>query len=73
MTSLDALAGTAVGGTLYGVGVGPGDPSSASRADLGHTGARRFIRKCEFGGGEKGGQLSSCPQGKAQDRKGNHS
>ena len=25
MTSLDALAGTAVGGTLYGVGVGPGD------------------------------------------------
>src|SRR4029077_12024596 len=25
MTSLDTLAGTAVGGTLYGVGVGPGD------------------------------------------------
>ena len=25
MTDLDALAGTAVGGTLYGVGVGPGD------------------------------------------------
>ena len=25
MTTLDALAGTAAGGTLYGVGVGPGD------------------------------------------------
>ena len=25
MTSLDALAGTARAGTLYGIGVGPGD------------------------------------------------
>src|SRR5215813_3616696 len=25
MTSLDSLAGTARGGTLYGIGVGPGD------------------------------------------------
>src|SRR5476649_2076412 len=25
MTTLDAIAGTASGGTLYGIGVGPGD------------------------------------------------
>jgi precorrin-2/cobalt-factor-2 C20-methyltransferase len=25
MTTLDTLAGTARGGTLYGIGVGPGD------------------------------------------------
>ena len=27
MTSIDAIGGTALGGTLYGIGVGPGDIS----------------------------------------------